>query len=305
MKTRNQIYERIFLHLPVLLHEVMDYLRIEPGDTVLDATLGGGGHALECLKKIGPKGKLIALDRDPSAISAAKDRLKEFSERIIFVNDNFRNISDILRDSGINKIDGAVFDLGFSSFQLDEALRGFSFLKNGPLDMRFDSRQKLSAFDVINNFGKEELTEIIREYGEERHAVLVAGAIITARGKKKIETTKELTEIILKSIGRKYRKVRLHPAARTYQALRIYVNDELTSVEDGVRGAIPLMSPGARICVISFHSLEDRIIKNLYKEMGREEKIKIITKKPVVPGMDEIKVNSRARSAKLRCAERV
>jgi len=291
--------------LPVLLHEVMDYLRIEPGDTVLDATLGGGGHALECLKKIGPKGRLIALDRDLSAISAAKERLKEFSERIIFVNDNFRNISDILQSAGINKIDGAVFDLGFSSFQLDEALRGFSFLKNGPLDMRFDSRQKLSAFDVINSFGKEELTEIISKYGEERHAVLVAGAIITARGKNKIETTKELTEIILKSIGRKYRKVRLHPAARTYQALRIYVNDELTSVEDGVRGAIPLMSTGARICVISFHSLEDRIIKNLYKEMVREEKIKIITKKPVSPGIDEIKVNSRARSAKLRCAERV
>jgi len=293
-----------FLHLPVLLQEVMEYLRLAPGDTVLDATLGGGGHAVECLKKIGSSGKLIAVDRDPEAIKNAKESLSEFKSRVVWVNDNFRNIGEILRLAGLDKVNGAIFDLGVSSFQIDTAERGFSFLKDGPLDMRFSSSQDMSACSVVNSFSKDELAEIIREYGEERHAGLVAGGIVRARAKKRIETTKELTEIILAAVGRKYRKVRLHPAARTYQALRIYVNDELESAKVGVHDAIDVLAAGARICVISFHSLEDRIIKNLFKDAAREEKIKIITKKPVSPGRDEIRANSRARSAKLRCAER-
>lgn len=294
-----------FLHLPVLLQEVMEYLKLAPGDTVLDATLGGGGHAAQCLKKIGPKGKLIAVDRDPEAIENAKESLSGFKNRIVWVNDNFRNMGDILRLAGVDKVNGAIFDLGVSSHQIDTAERGFSFLKDGPLDMRFSDTQDISACSVVNSFSKDELAEIISEYGEERHAGLVAGGIIRARAKKRIETTKELTEVILAAVGRKYRKVRLHPAARTFQALRIYVNNELDSAKVGVRETIGALATGARICVISFHSLEDRIIKNLFKDAAREEKVKIITKKPISPGRDEIRTNSRARSAKLRCAERV
>ena len=293
------------MHLPVLLQEVMEYLKLAPGDTVLDATLGGGGHAAQCLKKIGSKGKLIAIDRDPEAIENAKESLSEFNSRIVWVNDNFRNVGDILRIAGVDKVNGAIFDLGVSSHQIDEAERGFSFLKDGPLDMRFSNCQDVSACGVVNDFSKDELAEIIREYGEERHASLVAGGIIRARAKKRIETTKELTEVILAAVGRKYRKVRLHPAARTFQALRIYVNDELESAEVGVRETLGFLAARARICVISFHSLEDRIIKNLFRNAAREEKLKIITKKPITPGRDEIRANSRARSAKLRCAERV
>jgi len=293
------------LHLPVLLQEVMECLKLASGDVVLDATLGGGGHAAQCLEKIGPRGKLIAVDRDPEAIKNAKKRLSEFKSRIVWVNDNFRHVGDILRIAGVDKVNGAIFDLGVSSSQIDEAERGFSFLKDGPLDMRFSDSQDMSACGVVNNFSKDELAEIIREYGEERHAGLVAGGIVRARAKKRIETTKELTSVILAAVGRKYRKVRLHPAARTFQALRIYVNDELDSARVGVHEAIGSLAAGARICVISFHSLEDRIIKNLFKDAAREEKIKIITKKPIIPGRDEIRTNSRARSAKLRCAERV
>ena len=293
------------MHFPVLLREIIDYLDPETGDVILDATLGGGGHAIEILKKILPGGKLIALDRDPEAIERARPRLEGFKDNITYINDDFRNIDGILVRAGEGRVDGAVFDLGISSFQIDDGGRGFSFLEEGPLDMRFDIRQRLSAGDVVNRFGKEELADIIKKYGEERHAGLLAGAIVEARKKKRIKTTKELSDIICRAIGRKYRRQRLHYAARTFQALRIYVNDELAAVEEGVGKTVFHLRPGSRICVISFHSLEDRIIKNIFRAMAKSGEIAILTKKPVRPGREEIRANPRSRSAKLRVAERM
>ena len=293
------------MHLPVLLSQVLQYLDPAPGDTILDATIGGGGHAAEILKKISPGGRLIAIDRDSEAIERTSQRFKNQKDNeIIFINDNFRNIDRIVEKTGIAGIDGAVFDFGISSFQVDEGRRGFSFLRDGPLDMRFDPGQKLSAFEVINRFGREEITEIIREYGEERHAKLLASAICADRQKKKIGTTGELTDIILKTVGKKYSRQRIHPAARTFQALRIFVNDELSSIEEGISKTISQLRPGSRICVVSFHSLEDRIVKNIFRDTARSGTIGILTKKPLYPDQKEQKENPRSRSAKLRVAEK-
>jgi len=292
------------LHFPVLLKEVIEHLDLEAGDVILDATLGGGGHAIEILKKILPGGKLVALDRDPEAIERARSRLGDFKDNVIYINDDFRNIDGILETAGIAGIDGAVFDLGVSSFQIDDGRRGFSFLKDGPLDMRFDGRKGLSAADAVNRSGKEELEDIIRKYGEERYARLVAASIVEARKKKRIETTGELSDIIFGAVGKKYRRQRLHHAARTFQALRIYVNDELAAAEEAVSRTVLHLRPGGRICVISFHSLEDRIIKNAFRGMAASGEIRILTKKPITPGREEVLANPRARSAKLRVAER-
>ncbi|MGD2278594.1 MAG: 16S rRNA (cytosine(1402)-N(4))-methyltransferase RsmH [Candidatus Omnitrophota bacterium] len=292
------------MHYPVLLKEVIEKLDLETGDVILDATLGGGGHAKDILGKILPGGKLIAVDRDPEAIERGKKELADFKDSVIFVKEDFRNIEKVLGSPGAASIDGAIFDLGISSFQVDDEKRGFSFLKDGPLDMRFDRSQKLSAKDVVNKSSREELADIIKEYGEERHAKLVAGAICSSRKRKKIETTRELADIVLSAIGGKYRRQKLHPAARTFQALRICTNDELGAVGEGIRKAISFLSAGARICVIAFHSLEDRIVKNIFKEMKKSGELRIITKKPIIPGRDEVKANPRSRSAKLRVAEK-
>ena len=292
------------MHFPVLLSEIIDYLDPHPGDVVLDATLGGGGHSLEILKRISPGGKLLAVDRDPEAIERVQESLGDYKEDITYVNDNFRNIKNILDGSGTEFLDGAIFDLGMSSFQVDDTERGFSFLKDGPLDMRFDSNQELSAKEVVNTFGKEELADIIRQYGEERHAKLVASTIVDARKKMVIETTAQLVEIVDKAVGRKYRAQKLHSACRTFQALRIYVNDELGAAKEGIEGAISYMRAGGRICVISFHSLEDRIVKNIFRDKTKYGELNIITKKPITPGSVEMIKNSRSRSAKLRVAEK-
>ncbi len=293
------------MHFPVLLREVIDHLELEAGDVILDATLGGGGHAVEILKRIAPGGRLIAVDRDPEAIERGRRRLGDFKDEVIFINDDFRNADGILKTAGIERVDGAVFDLGISSFQVDDPKRGFSFLRDGPLDMRFDVSRKLSARDVVNKFGKEELADIIRKYGEERHARLIAGAICASRKKKRIETTGELVDIILKAAGGKYRRQRIHPAARTFQALRIFVNDELAAVEEGVSKTVFYLRPTARICVISFQSLEDRIVKNIFRGMAKSGEVTVITKKPLCPGKEEVRANPRSRSAKLRVAERL
>ncbi|MFH1395386.1 MAG: 16S rRNA (cytosine(1402)-N(4))-methyltransferase RsmH [Candidatus Omnitrophota bacterium] len=305
MKNVKMTEKKTNAHVPVLLNEVIDYLDITSGSVILDGTLGGGGHTRECLKKIGPKGCVIGIDKDSSAIERVKRTLKEFNGRIIYVNDDFRNIVQILKSVEIEKLDGAIFDFGMSSFQIDEAERGFSFLKDGPLDMRMDSRQKLSAKEVVNKFSKEVLSDIIKEYGEERHAKLAAAAIVRARKKKNIETTMELVSVIKGALGRKYNRQKISAAARTFQALRIYVNDELKAAEAAVKNTIRFLNPGARITVISFHSLEDRIVKNIFRETAKTGEMKIITKKPVCPGQDEIARNPRSRSAKLRVAERV
>jgi len=294
-----------FLHLPVLLNEVMDHLDPGPGDVVLDATLGGGGHAIEVLKRITPGGRLIAVEKDPEAIERTKGRLEGFRENVTYVNDDFRNIDLILDRLGVSGLSGAVFDLGISSFQVDDPRRGFSFLKDGPLDMRFDTAQKLTARDVIGRAGGEELADIIREYGEERHAKLIARAICAAREKGPITTTAELAGIIIRAAGGKYGKQKINPAARTFQAIRICVNDELAAVKEGVGKALDRLEPGGKICVISFHSLEDRIVKVLFKEASRGGRARIITRKPVTPGEEEVGSNPRSRSAKLRVAEKI
>ena len=289
----------------MLLRETIQGLNLKSGDVILDATLGGGGHAEESLDTIRPGGRLVGVDRDPEAIERVRERLRDHKDTVTYVNEDFRNIGSILDSLGVGAIDGAIFDLGMSSFQVDDQRRGFSFLKDGPLDMRFDPSGGLSAEDVVNETGREELADIIKEFGEERHARLVAGAIFSARKQKRIRTTAELVDIIVKAIGRKYRRQRLHSAARTFQAIRIYVNDELGALEEAIEKTVSCLNLNGRICVISFHSLEDRIVKNIFKEMKRSGKLEILTKKPVRPERDEIRDNPRARSAKLRIAEKI
>ncbi len=293
------------MHLPVLLNEVIENLKLEAGDVILDGTLGGGGHSFEILRRIVPGGRLIGVDRDPEAVERARKALESYAGNTELINDNFRAIDLILKKAGEERIDGALFDLGISSFQIDEGERGFSFLRDGPLDMRFDAGGEISARDVVNGFGEEEIADIIRDYGEERHAKLVARAICSERKRKRIDTTGDLVDVIHRAVGRKYTRQRIHPAARTFQALRIFVNDELGSVENGIRKTITYLNPGARICVISFHSLEDRIVKNIYRAEAGAGTLAIINKKPIRPGGDEVRKNPRSRSAKLRVAERV
>jgi 16S rRNA (cytosine1402-N4)-methyltransferase len=288
----------------VLLGEIIEHLDLKAGDVVLDATLGGGGHAESILDKILPGGKLIGLDRDPEALERVQNELRDHKNTITYINEDFRNTGEIFRSLGIKSIDGAIFDLGMSSFQVDDEKRGFSFLKDGPLDMRFDRRKGLSAASVVNKFGREELAEIIKEYGEERHARLVAGAICSARKEKGIQTTGELRDIIAGVIGRKYARQRLHPAARTFQAIRIYVNDELGALKEAISATVPYLGPKARICIISFHSLEDRIVKNAFRDMKKAGVLNILTKKPIRPEEGEVRDNPRSRSAKLRVAEK-
>ncbi|MDP8299002.1 MAG: 16S rRNA (cytosine(1402)-N(4))-methyltransferase RsmH [Candidatus Tantalella remota] len=292
------------MHLPVLLKKAIDHLDPEAGDIILDATLGGGGHAEAILQRIVPDGTLIGTDADTEAIERCRVYLARFGEAAVLVHKNFGKIDEVLKAVNIDKLDGALFDLGISSFQIDEADRGFSFLRDGPLDMRFDCGAQLTASEVVNRFGREKLTDILKEYGEERHAKLVAAGICVARRKQRIETTGQLKDIVMKAVGAKYRKQRLHPATRTFQALRIYVNDELSSIAKAVRDVVRYLSPGGRVCVISFHSLEDRIIKNIFREEASEGSLEIITRKPVTPDAEEIRENPRARSAKMRVAER-
>ena len=292
------------MHLPVLLEEVVSHLGPEPGDVIVDATVGGAGHAKEILRKITPGGKLVAFDRDAEAVKRVRDELGEFRGSFTAVNEDFRDIDQVLDSLNIKSIDGALFDLGMSSFQVDDAARGFSFLREGPLDMRFDISRGMSAAEVVNSFGRDELADIIREYGEERHARAVAGAIAEARKERRIETTGELADIIVRAIGRRYARLKLHPAARTFQALRIHVNDELNAVEEALKKTPDLTKSGGRICVISFHSLEDRIVKNTFRTMARSGELKIVTKKPLTPGEEERKRNPRSSSAKLRVAEK-
>ena len=289
----------------MLRDEVLNFLDPSPGDIVLDATLGGGGHSSEILKRITPEGKLIAVDRDIEAIERVRARFAGQEDNVLFINGNFRDIAGLIKDRGISKIDGAVFDLGFSSYQIDDPSRGFSFLNDGPLDMRFDNIGGTTALDVVNTLGKEDLEAIIKEYGEERHYRIIAAAIVRARKSGKIRTTKELSEIINKAAGRWYSKQRIHVACRTFQAIRIYVNDEITAAEKGVEGALSMLAIGKRICVISFHSLEDRVVKNIFRREAKLGAVKIITKKPIVPQYAETTKNPRSRSAKLRVAERI
>ncbi len=307
-------------HTSVLLEEAIDYLNIRPDGVYVDGTLGGGGHSLEIAKKLDDSGRLIAVDRDPDAIEAARERLAGYMDRVTVIHGNFRNLYHLVTEAGYPGADGILLDLGVSSHQLDQPERGFSYMHDAPLDMRMDTTQSLTAREVVNGYSREELHRVIREYGEERWASRIASFIEKERGKKPIETTFELVEIIKSAIPAAARRKGPHPAKRTFQAIRIEVNNELGILRETITGGLKLLNPGGRFCIISFHSLEDRMVKDIYKEMenpctcprefpvcvcGKEPVVRVITRKPVLPGGREIEQNPRSRSARLRVAERL
>lgn len=309
-----------FRHVPVLLGECLEGLSIKPDGIYVDGTLGGGGHASAVCERLSCEGTLIGIDRDRDAIDAAGKRLENYPCRKIFVNRNYSDIKEILKDNGIDSIDGALLDLGVSSFQLDNAERGFSYMNDAPLDMRMNRDDSLTAKDVVNGYSKADLTRIISAYGEERWASRIASFIEEARKEKPIETTGELTEIIKAAIPASARRTGPHPAKRTFQAIRIEVNEELTRLEKALEDFCDVLSPGGRLCVISFHSLEDRIVKDVMARRadpctcppdipvcvcGKVADIRKITRKPVVPSGKEQEDNPRARSAKLRICEKI
>ncbi|MBR3152484.1 MAG: 16S rRNA (cytosine(1402)-N(4))-methyltransferase RsmH [Clostridia bacterium] len=307
-----------FKHKSVLLNECIQGLNINPDGIYIDGTLGGAGHSLEIVKRLSNNGRLIGIDRDEDALKAAKEKLRDFNN-VIYYHGNHDNIKNILKDLDINKIDGILLDLGVSSYQLDEKNRGFSYLGENNLDMRMDQTQELDASYVLNNYSEVELARIIFEYGEEKFSRQIAKNIVKYRNNKKIETTKELVEIIEKSIPFKYRNNDSHPAKRTFQAIRIEVNNEIKPLYDTIVNSIDCLNQNGRLCVITFHSLEDRAVKNAfidsegrctcppglpYCACGKVSKGKIITKKPILPSEEELKENSRSASAKLRIFEK-
>jgi len=300
-------------HIPVLVEEVMTLLRCEPDRTYVDATLGGGGHALEILRRTAPSGIVIGLDWDEKVIYEAKKTLMPFGERVKIFRENFIHLPELLREIKIEQVDGILLDLGLSSFQLENGERGFSFLMEGPMDMRMDQRLDQTAAYLVNHLSAEELKDILYRYGEERWAKRIAKAIVRERERNSIETTQRLRAITHQVIPRRYHPRKIDPATRTFQALRIKVNDELENLRKVLDTGWRLLRKGGRMCVISFHSLEDRMVKETFRklERGGEEGpgiggvLRMITKKPVTPSQEEQKRNPRSRSAKLRCAERL
>jgi 16S rRNA (cytosine1402-N4)-methyltransferase len=306
-----------FSHTPVLLQEVMDLLGCSPGNVVVDCTVGGGGHAYEILKRILPGGYLIGIDRDPNALNAAEKRLEEFANHFTLVHSNYINMERILEDLGIKEVDGILMDLGVSSHQLDEKERGFSYMQDASLDMRMDPTQAFSAYNVVNEYSQNELRRIIRNYGEERWADRIAGFIVDNRP---VETTGQLVDIIKRAIPAGARRSGPHPAKRTFQAIRIEVNQELSQLGESIEKAVKMLRPGGRLCIITFHSLEDRIVKRAFRDLsnpcicptgapictcGRKPEVKIITGRPVTPSAAELSINPRSRSAKARACERI
>lgn len=294
-------------HVPVMLKEAIEFLAPREGGTYVDCTLGGGGHAKEILDLIGPTGRLIGLDKDETAIRKSKVVLAPYLGQVVFIHSDFRRLADLLKELQINQVDGILFDLGVSSCQVSEPERGFSYNADAALDMRMNREAKTTAADLVNNLPEEELSEIISRYGEERWARRIASFIVENREKIPITGTAQLVEIIKAAIPARARRTGPHPARRTFMALRIAVNDELTAVEEGLRAGIFLLKPGGRIVVISFHSLEDRIVKNVLREHAAYSRsvVRLIIKKPLCPVAEEIKRNPRSRSAKLRAAEKL
>ncbi len=310
-----------FNHYSVLLNETIENLNIKPDGIYVDGTLGGGGHAYQVASRLSEKGRLIGIDQDADAIAAAGERLKEFGDKITIIRSNYANMKEELHRIGVEKVDGIVLDLGVSSFQLDTPERGFTYRdENAPLDMRMDDRQSLAAKDIVNGYSEMDLYRIIRDYGEDKFAKNIAKHIVQERAKKPIETTGELTEIIRASIPMKVQVTGGHPAKRTFQAIRIELNKELEVLQNNLDDMIDLLNPGGRICIITFHSLEDRIVKTNFKRnenpctcpsdfpvcvCGKKSKGKVVTRKPILPSEEELEVNSRSKSAKLRVFERV
>jgi 16S rRNA (cytosine1402-N4)-methyltransferase len=308
-----------FQHRPVLLAETLALLRCRPGSIIVDCTLGGAGHASAIAERVRPGGRLIGFDQDGAAIAAAGAKLAAFGDTVTLVRANFAALTANLAEIGVTAVDGVLFDLGVSSYQLDARERGFTYQQNAPLDMRMDTRAVVSAREIVNELPEAELSRIIAEYGEERWAKRIASFIAAARKRGTIATTGQLVEIIKQAIPAAARREGPHPARRTFQALRIAVNDELGVLEKALRQAVEVLRPGGRLCAISFHSLEDRIVKRIYREYasgctcppqlpvcvcGKQKTLKIITRRPVIPAAAEQKINPRSRSAKLRAAEK-
>ena len=292
-------------HIPVLVEEVMNLLRCEAHMTYVDATIGGGGHALEILKRASPDGIVIGIDWDEEAIAEAKRALAPFGDRIKILRENFVRLPDLLEALNISEVDGILLDLGLSSLQLEKKERGFSLKREGPLDMRMDQRIDRTAADLLNGLSFQELESTLREFGEERWAKRIAKAILQEREKKPIGTTQELRQIVHRAIPRRFHSRKIDPATRTFQAFRIRVNEELENLRRILETGWTLLKRGGRICVISFHSLEDRMVKETFRRLDRDGVIRGITKKPITPSEEEKQRNPRSRSAKLRCAERV
>jgi 16S rRNA (cytosine1402-N4)-methyltransferase len=310
----------LFHHITVMREEAVDGLRIKPDGIYVDCTLGGAGHSQLIAEQLSSSGRLIAIDQDETALNHAKEKLKTYQEKIIFVKSNFRYLREVVQQQGFQKVDGILFDLGVSSPQLDVAERGFSYQEDAPLDMRMDRNQPLSAQTIVNEWEEKELARIFFQYGEEKFSRQIARQIVKAREQKKIVTTGELVELIKQGIPAPARRAGGHPAKRTFQAIRIAVNDELNAVEEALHDAIQLLAKDGRICVITFHSLEDRICKQVFAKYtggctcppdfpqcvcGNQPEIKLISRKPVLPSQTELDENNRARSAKLRIAEKL
>ncbi len=295
-------------HISVMLKETVDALNIKAGDIVLDGTLGGGGHTEEIVKRFGDKVKVIGLDLDLDALKRAKERVSVYDHDTVFKVANFKDANTVLDDMGIEEINSAMLDLGLSSFQLEVAGRGFSFQKDEPLMMTMKkdpTDSEITASDIVNTWSESTLSDIIFLYGEERYARRIAKAIVSERTKKPIETTFELVSVIERAVGKSYGKSKIHPATRTFQALRIAVNSELSSIEYAIPSIFGELAPKGRLAIISFHSLEDRIVKNQFKTLNDNKEGKIITKKPLLPTKEEIINNPRSRSAKLRIIEKI
>ena len=308
-----------FKHVPVMLNECIEGLNIKPTGIYLDGTLGGAGHSSEIVKRL-TTGKLIAVDKDEQALAAAKERLKDYSDKVIYVHDDFKNAIENLNKLGIDKIDGVLLDLGVSSYQLDNAERGFSYNSDAPLDMRMDQSQSLSAYDVVNTYSEKELSDVLWMYGEEKLSRKIAFNIVKTREKAPIKTTLELAQIVLGCYPAKLRWKGGNPCKRTFQAIRIEVNGELRGLSEAIEALTLRLNEGGRICVITFHSLEDRIAKQTFVYLEKDcicppeqlictcnkrRDIKIITKHPILPSEKELEENSRSQSAKLRIAERI
>ncbi|MST82033.1 16S rRNA (cytosine(1402)-N(4))-methyltransferase RsmH [Bilifractor porci] len=308
-----------FSHQPVLLQETIKNLKIKPEGIYVDGTIGGAGHAAEVCKRLSGSGRLIGIDQDADAIEAARNRLIQYKDRVTILRGNYCNLTEMLKQEGVQSVDGILLDLGVSSHQLDDAERGFTYREDVPLDMRMDRRQALSAREVVNDYDEGELYRIIRDYGEERFAQSIARHICRARQEQPIVTTGQLTEIIRASIPAKARAGGGHPAKRTFQAIRIEVNRELEVLQDSLEGMIDFLNDGGRICVITFHSLEDRIVKNIFRKAenpctcppdfpvcvcGKKPKGIVVTRKPIVPSEEEMETNTRSKSSKLRVFER-